>query len=280
MIDLSEHRKNIFQNHGLRECPHYGEDGVILKIFEEIGVSKKPYCIEFGELRVLGTTTRSYRIFYKARSLYFSYSYDFRSFYLNIIDIFKVSFIKKSFGYLKFLFNLPSSYFITTSNVEDIFKKNKVPTNDLDLITVDIDSSDYYVIKQILELGYLPKLFIVEYNPSFGLNKKLSCPNDAEFKPTNLRLYGASYKALDVLMSKHNYSLCFVSGFSNLFYIRDDFSSRFKIPEIENEFTDTEEKINAYIKDHCQEGFIPSWMHSPKLSEADFLLLDSLEESI
>ena len=63
MIELKEYRENIYQNYGLRECPHYGEDGVILKIFEEIGVSENPYCIEFGELRVLGTTTRSYRIF-------------------------------------------------------------------------------------------------------------------------------------------------------------------------------------------------------------------------
>ena len=66
MIDLSNYRKNIYQNYGFRECPHYSEDGVILKIFDEIGVSNYPQCVEFGELRVLGTTTRAFRIFYKA----------------------------------------------------------------------------------------------------------------------------------------------------------------------------------------------------------------------
>ena len=65
MLDLSNYRENIYQNYGYRECPYYGEDGVILKIFEEIGVSDNPCCVEFGELRVLGTTTRSYRIFHK-----------------------------------------------------------------------------------------------------------------------------------------------------------------------------------------------------------------------
>ena len=96
MIDLSSYRENIYQNYGLRECPHYGEDGVILKIFEEIEVSNSPQCVEFGELRVLGTTTRPFRIAHKAKAIYFSGTYDFRSFYLNVIDIFRIIFITKS----------------------------------------------------------------------------------------------------------------------------------------------------------------------------------------
>ena len=69
MIDLSNYKKNIYQNYGFRECPFYGEDGVIEKIFSQIGVSELPTCVEFGELRVLGTTTRSFRIRYKSKSV-------------------------------------------------------------------------------------------------------------------------------------------------------------------------------------------------------------------
>jgi hypothetical protein len=36
LIDLNKSRKNIYQNHGWREAPHYSEDGVILKIFQNI----------------------------------------------------------------------------------------------------------------------------------------------------------------------------------------------------------------------------------------------------
>ena len=36
MINLNDFRKNIYQNDGIFECPHYSEDGVILKIFEKI----------------------------------------------------------------------------------------------------------------------------------------------------------------------------------------------------------------------------------------------------
>ena len=277
MLELKEFRENIYQNYGVRECPHYGEDGVILKIFEEIGVSENPHCIEFGELRVLGTTTRSYRIFYKAKSLYFSFSYDFRSFYLNILDVFKIVLKTTSLTYFKFLFNFPFKEFITPSNCEEIFEKNNVIKNDLDLITVDLDSGDYYVIEKILKLEYCPKVFIVEYNPSYGISRDCSFPNDIDFTPENSRIYGASYKAMNRLLNQHGYTLCFVSGFCNLFYIRDEYSDKFKVPNIHDEFTDTREKIEKYLIDHCQDGFIPSWMDAPELTAGDFKLLDDFE---
>ena len=85
MINLNDFRENIYQNEGLRECPHYGEDGVILKIFEIIKPNKKPLIIEFGETRSLGTTTRSFRIKYKSRSIYFTGDLTFKSTLLTFI---------------------------------------------------------------------------------------------------------------------------------------------------------------------------------------------------
>ena len=88
MINLNQFRKNIFHNEGLRECPHYGEDGVILKIFEIIKPNKSPLVIEFGETRSLGTTTRSFRIKYKSRAIYFTGDLSFKSTVLNVLDVF------------------------------------------------------------------------------------------------------------------------------------------------------------------------------------------------
>tara|TARA_B100001057_G_C22848755_1_gene950100 strand:+ start:1559 stop:2398 length:840 start_codon:yes stop_codon:yes gene_type:complete len=277
MIDLNNYRENIFQNYGIRECPYYGEDGVILKIFKEVGVSKNPYCVEFGELRVLGTTTRAYRIKFKARALYFSLSYDLRSWYLNLLDVIKLIFISRSFTYLKFFFNFPFKGFANKENIISIFKKNKVSKEDLDLLTIDLDCFDYYIIKEILDSGYRPKLFIVEYNPSYGLQKKCTYPNDVSFKTNNLRIYGASYAALDQLFRPIGYKLVFVSGFCNLFYLREDLIVNFKIADIAYEITDSKEKINAYIKKYCQKGFVPSWLNEPNLTEEDFSKLDFIK---
>jgi hypothetical protein len=101
MIDLNLFRNNIYTNAGIKPCPGYGEDGV-LKKFEVIGVSATPVCIEFGELRVLGSTTRSYRIENYADATYFSNSMDFRSRILNVLDVLKLSAEKASFRYWRF----------------------------------------------------------------------------------------------------------------------------------------------------------------------------------
>ena len=87
MINLNKYRKNIYHNEGFNECPHYSEDGIILKIFEEIGVNKLPTVIEFGD-RTL-TTTRAFRIKYLSKAL-FCITLVFYSKTFNVIDIIKI----------------------------------------------------------------------------------------------------------------------------------------------------------------------------------------------
>ena len=68
MTDLNLYRHNYFTRAGVRPCPGYGEDGVLRKIFNTVGVSNDPKCVEFGELRSLGTTSRSFRLDYIAKA--------------------------------------------------------------------------------------------------------------------------------------------------------------------------------------------------------------------
>ncbi len=275
MINLNDYRSNYYMNYGINECPFYGEDGVILKIFEKIKPSKKPTCIEFGESRVLGTTTRSFRIKYISKALYFTGDYNFKSFYLNILDVFKVIIKTKNFKYLKFLFNMPFKFFVDINNIIKIFEKNKIDKN-LDVLTIDIDSYDYYLVNKLLINNYLPKLMIVEYNPSLGLNKSLTFPLNNKNKITNKRQYGASFKAYHELLNKEGYKLVFVSGFCNLFYVRNEFSNMFIEPNINEEITDTNKKVLEYIEKFCQDGFIPSWLNDPQLNKKELKIFDEI----
>ena len=118
MINLNDYRQNIYHNEGIYECPHYSEDGVILKIFEIIGVNKNPLIIEFGETRSLGTTTRAFRIKYKSPSIYFTGNLNIRSRLLNLIDILKVTYNYTDPQYLKFIFNMPFKFFVTPMPVK------------------------------------------------------------------------------------------------------------------------------------------------------------------
>lgn len=273
-INLNQHRKNIFQNHGLRECPHYGEDGVLLEIFERIDPGKTPLCIEFGESRVLGTTTRAFRIRHAPQAIYFTGDYNLRSFILNCIDIFKVSFVEKNLKYLKFFLNMPFKFFVTEENIIQILNKKISKSTRINILTVDIDSYDYYLIRKLLANKFMPDIFIVEYNPSFGLDLKVTYPNKLTTNFKNKRMYGASYQLLQELFNQYDYKLCFVSGFCNLFFVHNKYAHQFSAVNIEDEITDTDEKIINYIQKYCQNGFIPSWFQDPKLDGSDIKQLD------
>lgn len=275
MIDLNKFRRNIYQNEGIRVCPHYSEDGVILKIFETIGVNKDPLVIEFGETRSLGTTTRAFRIKYKARSVYFTGNLNLKSTLLNIADIFKISFNKMDFGYLKFLFNMPFKFFVTPDNIISLFKKKNI--KHIDLITIDIDSCDYFIAKKVLDEGYKPSLIILEYNHHLPTDSRLTHPYITnKEKPHNKRVYGASYDALNDLANNFGYKLVHVSGFCNLFYVSNENAQNFKTPDITKEMPKTDRDVMEFVEKFCQKGFVPSWVGEKEIDQQSLAFFEEV----
>jgi hypothetical protein len=271
-IDLNKFRNNIFQNIGFKPSPCYGEDGVFEEIFKQVGVSSKRICVEFGELRSLGTTSRYFKIKFGAKSLYFSSSLDLKSRILNIIDIVLLFVKSKKISALKFMFNLPIKDRALPSNISQKiqrFSKGK----EIDLIVVDIDSFDFEIVSEILESKIYPRVFVVEYNPSLPPNVPIYFPFTAKkTELTNAKIYGASYSAWDKLFSNHEFGLVHISGFCNLIYVRKEFQEIFTKPLIGLEITDTYEKVINFAENFCLPGFVPSWLSSPKLNNSDIEL--------
>jgi len=272
MIDLNLYRKNIYTNSGVRPCPGYGEDGVLSKIFESRGVSANPTCIEFGELRVLGSTTRSYRIENYANATYFSSTMDFRSRVLNVLDILKLSAEQKSFRSWKFFKSMPKKLEV---NPDDVLIKLRISQNSqIDLFVVDIDSFDYEVVSTILKRGIAPRVFVVEYNPNLPHNENLYVKFGQDLgRAPNRKIYGASFNVWMNLFVDSDYRLVHISGFCNLIFIRNDVHGNFTIPNILEEITDTKEKVMTFAERYCLPGFIPSWLNSPDLSSNELDLL-------
>jgi hypothetical protein len=264
LINLNDYRENKYFSAGIKKAPCYGEDGVILKIFREIGVSDSPFCIEFGELRSLGTTTRAFRLEYCAGAIYFSGTLDLRSRVLNILDILKICIFKKSLKFLKFFRDMPFQAWISVHNTMK-FLPDRIPSS-VDLLVVDIDSFDFEVVKNILEGGIRPTVFVVEYNPSLGSEQAIFLSEHASKKHyANKRIYGASYKAWLTLFSSHDYKLVHISGFCNLFFVKREFASIFQKPNIEEEITNTNDKVWHFINSWCLPGFVPTWLGSPRI---------------
>ena len=154
-----------------------GEDGILKIIFNKIGVTNK-FCVEFG----VGDGTVC-----NTRYLIEKQGWDFLH-----MDQGK---------------NLPPSIkkeSVTAENVNSLFKKYKVP-KEFDLLSIDIDSNDYWVWKAIGE--YSPRVVVIEYNASIppAESKAIKYDPMAHWDGTNY--FGASLLALANLGQTKGYTL-------------------------------------------------------------------------
>jgi hypothetical protein len=105
--------------------------------------------------------------------------------------------------------------FINRDNIIRILKESAI-YNDPDIFSLDIDGNDYYIAKTILENGFNPKIFIVEYNSAFGPEKTQTIEYQADFdysNDPNGLYYGVSVTGWRKLFDKFGYR--FISVDSN-----------------------------------------------------------------
>lgn len=116
-----------------------------------------------------------------------------------------------------------------------------------DFFSIDIDGNDYYILKELLELGLEPKVICVEYNSAYGPDKALTIVYNDDFQLDNTYqsqlYYGASIKAWINLLERHGYKFITVeSNGVNAFFIKEkyflsqDFINIKNIPFEENFF--------------------------------------------
>lgn len=180
-----------------------GEDGIIEKLFELYGVTNK-YYVEFGaEWGNCQNNTYSLRKHYGFNGLLMDSSYENESINLH-------------------------KHFVTEDNVLELFVKYKVPFQ-FDLLSLDIDSHDFYVLNQILS-KYSPRIMVCEYNATHLPDEdKVVLRNETNFIGN---YFGASILAFYNLGRKYKYSLVYSNKKGvNLFFVRDDIllSSKYTI---------------------------------------------------
>ena len=124
-----------------------GEDGITLALLGLLGVTPQRFSVEFGVENGDQCNTRILR-----QSL------------LN----FNFTTIVWDGGYENPEINLFRE-FITHSNIVDLLEKYSVPKT-FDLLSIDLDSIDWWVLLQIFRAGYKPRIIIVEVNPTLGLD--------------------------------------------------------------------------------------------------------------
>lgn len=141
-------------------------------------------------------------------------------------------------------------------NLESVSRiKNISKTLNPDVFSLDIDGIDYFIAKKLFEIGFRPKIFVVEYNSVFGPNKSLTIEPLENFNYLKLHksglYYGTSIKAWKKLFFKYNYRFISVDSkgvnafFANPDYFQPIFLNKIKPYDfVENELQLTKFKVS------------------------------------
>jgi hypothetical protein len=114
---------------------------------------------------------------------------------------------------------------VTRENINEIVSANGL-AGEVDLLSIDIDSIDYWVWEQLSVCR--PRLVIVEYNPLFGTERAVTIPYDPQFNRREFDVpraayYGASLQALVKLGARKGYRLALLEPRGvNAFFVRED----------------------------------------------------------
>ena len=102
---------------------------------------------------------------------------------------------------------------------------------DVDLLSIDLDGNDYYVLDAIRSIS--PRVIVAEYNSKFPPDVPWIIEYNESHRWDGTDYFGASLKSLELLLTKRGYALvgCNIVG-TNAFFVRTDLvsESRFCAP--------------------------------------------------
>lgn len=202
-------RKSGINRFEFRVFSQHREDGIIENIINLAGISNKT-CVEFG----FGPS--------QCNCLNLVINHGFRGLFLdgNASKTRELeSYFQKS-GY-------PASaveVFLNTDNINQAIRDAGF-TGKTGVLSIDVDGNDYWLWQALTAVS--ADLAVIEYNASFGRNRKITVPYEPDFvryeKHDSGFYHGASLAALAVLGREKGYSLigCDSTGV-NAFFLKDE----------------------------------------------------------
>ena len=185
-VDLAQFEKKVFSQNG--------EDGVITKIFQTIGVTNR-YFVEFG---VEGGRDSNSR---------------------NLLDNFGWKGLMMDRFHENATINLKREC-ITAGNCGGLLEKYTVPAK-FDLLSIDVDYNDFYVWQALK--NYHPRVVVIEYNATHLPNVDQVVLYSPKYEWDGSNYYGASILSMTKLGKTKGYTLIYAESKGvNLFFVRDD----------------------------------------------------------
>ncbi len=120
---------------------------------------------------------------------------------------------------------------ITRDNILGLAKEalSNFSKTEVDLISLDLDGNDFYLVSELLKNKINPKIFIVEYNGKFMPPIQFKIDYDEKHQWKSDDYYGASITSFYDLFNKNDYKLicCNAATGANAFFVRNEFATEF-----------------------------------------------------
>lgn len=206
-------------DYGAKVFSQNGEDGILHRIFSEIGTTCK-HVVEIGAGDGIECMAANLVINHGFTATLFDGSAD------------RLAIGRQEYGRRGILDRASFNHaWITRENIVDVLERSGAcaVTGECDLLSLDIDGVDYYVLKAIMDAGTLrPRVLVLEYQDILGPNSTHTVVYDPVFDHTAYDCWngpnycGASLGAFRYLL-KDAYAFvgCEAAGF-NAFFVRRD----------------------------------------------------------
>jgi hypothetical protein len=120
---------------------------------------------------------------------------------------------------------------ITRANIGELYRSGlaAIGREKCDLISVDLDGNDYYIIEALLADGAQPEVFLAEYNAKFIPPIRFRMEYNEDHQWLGDDYFGASLASYADLFARHDYFLacCNISG-ANAFFIKNKHKGAFQ----------------------------------------------------
>jgi hypothetical protein len=193
--ELAERLKDAIrlERFGYKAYSQNDEDGILSEIFKRIGTTNKKF-VEFGVQD--GLESNGHFLLHKGwQGLWLEGS---SAYYKRIHKNFKEPIASKQLNVVK--------AFINKNNINDLIRGADM-SEDVDLLSIDIDGNDYHVWKAINCIN--PRVVCIEYNAKFPPDFEWVMKYDANYiwNVSNSDNHGASLKSLEILGKELGYQL-------------------------------------------------------------------------
>lgn len=225
-----DQRPGTLGSHGLRVFSQSDEDGITMEIIRRLNI-KDGVFIEFG----VGNGLENNTLVLAAQG-WTGFWVDVEQPAFNLTQV-----EKPRFGFMQRQ--------VTLGNVMDSIAEGLRYTNNPkpDLISMDFEGNDYWLVKQMLEGGIDPSIWIVEYNGKFVPPIEWVMPYDPDARWNYDDYFGASLQSYANLFAEHGYFLACCNGFTgaNAFFIKAEHRESF--PEVSDDVRDAWVEPRYYL---------------------------------